>query len=366
MAESHELTIPAHFNIYTGKQYNRDLNVYFSVPNQGVNHETGLLLLISGFGAKAQSNVYRKMREQFADHHNLVTIQCDYFGCEYMQAANNIQVKNSDALEKIMSKEDYESLRPNMNRAQDLLACLSDYECIVGAVEQLNESEASFNDMGFMQALDLLSALYAVKIILRDNEFVYNEDRVIAYGHSHGAFLAYLCNRMAPYDFSLIIDNSAWLKPGYFYASRYVNQQKGNVLLQTEFNYLARQINYDKELLSLPKLYKGFENNTLIIAYQGVADALVNYKEKERFCNSVDHCIFNLIDEEAIDYEMFYSTNHGLKADFIKLFDDIMNKQYLKSLHNHSCSRDSNIEIHYNNRIYSISYDRGLPVMGIK
>lgn len=47
--------------------------------NEGVE-----LLLIAGFGASANSKAYKKMREKFSDVYNLVTIQCDYFGCEFI------------------------------------------------------------------------------------------------------------------------------------------------------------------------------------------------------------------------------------------------------------------------------------------
>ncbi|MEG2337704.1 MAG: DUF2920 family protein, partial [Clostridium sp.] len=91
MAKSYEVEIDAHSSIYK-KDYlennytERKLKVYFSTPDHEVNEQTGILLLIPGFGANANSNVYKKMRKEFADKYNLVTIQCDYFGWEFMQS----------------------------------------------------------------------------------------------------------------------------------------------------------------------------------------------------------------------------------------------------------------------------------------
>lgn len=78
MAEQHSIHIPAHYNIYSGAT-GRELRVDFSIPSEGVNETTGLLLLVPGFGGNIDSKVYSKMRNVFADQFNLITIQCDYF-----------------------------------------------------------------------------------------------------------------------------------------------------------------------------------------------------------------------------------------------------------------------------------------------
>ncbi|MGF9699809.1 hypothetical protein [Paenibacillus sp. MABNR03] len=90
------------------------------------------------------------MRSVFADEYNLVSIQCDYFGLEFMQHS------------------------------------------------PLPESLYNFNDMGIMQALDNLTAIGIVEQILKDNNLNFNAGKVIAYGHSHGAYLAYLLNVLSP------------------------------------------------------------------------------------------------------------------------------------------------------------------------
>ena len=90
MAQEHSLDINTHENIYkdissSGYGYNRKAAVYFSLPDKGVNSDTGLLLLIAGFSGEANSNVHKKMRNYFADKYNLITVQCDYFGYQFMQ-----------------------------------------------------------------------------------------------------------------------------------------------------------------------------------------------------------------------------------------------------------------------------------------
>lgn len=43
-----------------------------------MNLEASIFLFILGYGGTANSNVHKKMRCQFADKYNLVTIQCAY------------------------------------------------------------------------------------------------------------------------------------------------------------------------------------------------------------------------------------------------------------------------------------------------
>ena len=45
-----------------------------------VNENTGMLVLIPGYGGNIDSHVFRKMREVFAEQYNFITVQCDYFG----------------------------------------------------------------------------------------------------------------------------------------------------------------------------------------------------------------------------------------------------------------------------------------------
>lgn len=53
-----------------------------------------------------------------------------------------------------------------------------------------------------------ITAMLSVMNVLYD----INSKKVIIYGQFHGA---YLCNTFTPTNFSLIIDNSAWIYPLY-------------------------------------------------------------------------------------------------------------------------------------------------------
>ncbi|AIF52330.1 DUF2920 family protein [Pelosinus sp. UFO1] len=324
MAKEHTIDIPAHCNIYCNAAL-RTLRVCFSEPSDGINDDTGILLLIPGFGADLNSNVYKKMREIFADQYNLITIQCDYFGQEYMQEPVNMRFDIVRFLEDLSFKNPKLIINESTLSADVIQDLAYKYNITIFRTSNFNETIENFNDMGLMQTLDNLTAILAVIAILNDNKLIFNAKKIIAYGHSHGAYLGYLCNAFAPTLFSLLIDNSAWLFP------RYLNPEtprtivdmiasKDETYVCTYISSLAAQLSQDKELLELPLLYKQFNNNCIISSFHGTTDTLISCTDKKVYCSSIPFCQYNEISAADIDGVIFRSTNHGLDADFLEFF----------------------------------------------
>lgn len=306
LSKDYQVAVPAHPNIYTGSA--RDLTVYFSEPDSGVNKETGLLLLICGYGATSSSNVYKKMRSKFSDDHNLVTVQCDYFGYEFCQQ------------------------------------------------DHLKETLDNFNDMGIMQALDNLTALLVVNEIIKDNGLLFNVNRVMVYGYSHGAYLSYLCNAFAPGLFSCLIDNSAWIYPMHLLFDRTLGHRS--------FEYLAKTLITDTEILLLPVLYERVSNQCIIHCFHGSRDHLINIKDKMSFCSELDLCSFHEINDSDVDGRIFKSSEHGLGADFLLLFDYVMSTFRVDWGYRDQIMID-NHEIQTSLNKYRFDYSQGLPVLYI-
>ena len=362
MAITHNFNINAHHNIYTGNS-NRELKVYFSEPECGVNLETGLLIIIPGFGGSSESNVYKKMRTEFADRHNLVVIQCDYFGSEFMQREKDLSFQlDVDKYKKILNINEIE-----IDTEEDVLALLdqlSFYDCTVTAYEKLKETAENFNDMGFMQALDLLTALNMVKAILRDNSLEYKENKIIAYGHSHGGYLAHLCNILAPEEFDLIIDNSGWVKPVYFMQDRVLQAKYGKMTLEYRFDYFSRRYHKDLNILNLSVLYKKIKNKSELVVFHGVADSLVDYRDKKQLCESLDNAVFNLIDSSDIDKKVFFSVAHGLGANYLEMFDAVIAKEsFSGNTKKHEVHPE--VVIESNVIVYKVNFSDGLPFMSL-
>lgn len=183
------------------------------------------------------------------------------------------------------------------------------------------------------------------------------------YGHSHGAYLAYLCNAFAPNLFSMIIDNSAWIFPVYLESNRYVNTVYGNTILSVQFNYLAKSIDYDEEILHLPSLYKKFNNNCNIICYHGTDDNLISNKDKKNFTRDVNKLFYNEISPNEVDGEIFKSAQHGLGADFIKMFEYAMNSKV--GFNSDKKVSLTNILYKTSKRKYFFDYSTIIPVLKI-
>ena len=363
MAKTYELEIQAQPSVYEPKE--RTMMMYFAEPEDGVNEDTGILLLLAGYGGNAKSRVFEKMRTAFADAYNLLTVQCDYFGYEYMQ--NNISTEiSSEELQKKLSPAELELLQKDYEKYQHILR---------GKVFQqkvdLKETKSSFNDMSWMQAMDNLRAMKVLLDIVRDNQYQINENRIYAYGFSHDAYLAYFCNALSPGLFTAIVENSSYLSPYHLDKTRILTSSEEGILVNQLYTYQAAKFLEDVELLYLPKLYAQFENQADIICYAGETDYMTALEDKKSFLNQVEHSKVETITESRIDMVRFKSTDHGLGADFIELFH-LAYKTHLepKEIQRKKKRKKENHEITYQNISYDstkfhyeVRWEEGMPIL---
>lgn len=272
------------------------------------------------------------MRSEFADKYNLVTIQCDYFGFEFMQEAPGIMYHpDKNQLSEIFLPNELREIYKDDNfNLKTFMALAANNNITVNLKADLSgESENNFNDMGLLQAIDNIVAVLNVLSILYGSGKCFNTKKIIIYGHSHGAYLAYLCNAFAPKLFSLIIDNSAWLCPVYLSSNRLFFGNYGKTNIVIFFDYLAKKLVNDSQILELEFLYSKFQNSCNIISYHGTTDNLIKYEAKSAFCKKVSNCYLQKISQNKVDNVVFKSTNHGLDADFKKLFEASLSKRII-------------------------------------
>ncbi len=374
MAKEYKFNAYGHNSVYLrnylNNNYNkRKFNVYFSEPEMGVNDETGILLLVPGFGGNANSNVYKKMRNTFADKYNLVTIQCDYFGWEFMQSSSNVFIPNLDIkeIEKIFTKDEIKDIY-NEDKGLNLINFINygkKYNINLSLKENLdNENLENFNDMSIMQALDNITAVLRVMSIIYDNNLKFNTKKVMIFGQSQGAYISYLCNRFCPGLFTLLIDNSSWLYPQYIENNRVVTSIVDNLTMQIYFDYLIGRMSIDKELIDLKYLYSNIHNQCKVIAFHGVTDNLISSKEKKDFCGEIYNCLYCEIDSSKVDGNIFKSTNHGLNADFLNLFDFIYNRESFDK--SNLLEFENKVVINTSSNKYTIDYTNILPIFYIR
>lgn len=290
MAIEHEMIATGQPLLQNGKM--RGLKVVFDEPNTGINEDTGMLVLIGGYGSKLTSNIYVKMRSLFADCYNMITLQCDFFGYEYMS--------------------------PDCSKLN----------------VPFQETEDSYHEMGPMQAMDHLIAIKSIMKIIEVNKMAFNKNKIIFYGHSHGAYLSYLCNAFAPKLISAIIDNSAYLFPYYITHDRTVKHtlsqtNQVQVELSHKFHYLVSDLDIDRQIYDLQYLYQRIKNNTKILSYHGSEDTMIPYEDKRKFIQTIDHAILHQVTPEQVDGRIFHSAIHSLDMDFVYFFDHVYHKYHL-------------------------------------
>jgi len=356
MATADTITIPAHHNIYNGNN-KRDLRIDYAIPDNGTNSDTGIFVFVPGFGGHIDSNVYRKMREQFADQYNVVTVQCDYFGSRFMQTAESINLKNgTESLANFLCADEIHEIRTNPT---SFMSIISNYSTTVLVEAALGETKEEFVDMGYMQAIDVVTAIEIIKIILTENHLPFNKERVIGYGQSQGAYLLHLANKLVPHLFSQIIDNAAWVEPIYLSSNRFLYQSYRKATLAVEFDYIVKQFLQDKKALSLHNLYKRFKNGAYIYSCIGTTDNLVDVEDKRKALKGLNNVMFEVIDSTKVDGVIFKSTNHGLDADFLKLVDYVLMK---KPTHINKNKKQVQYYVASSQTRLSVDYSMGLPI----
>lgn len=294
----------------------RSIKMYFAEPEQGAGEHTGILLFIAGYGGHGMSNVYQKMRRVFADQYDLITVQCDYLGSQYMQNDQHLAV-TEEMLRKVLSPREFRDLRKDYTANQHLLAG----KVLAGYIP-LGECAQDYNEMGLGQAMDNLMAVKVLMDIIQENHIQYQDNRIYIYGQSHGAYLAYLCNYLAPGLFAGIVDNSAYLLPYFLEHDREVTKVGEVVTLQKWYHYLVSDQDWDPESYDLRSLYTDYQNHARIVVYHGEEDEMIPLAEKKAFLDTLSNVSLHVVTREMVDGILFRSAAHSLGADLLKVFGE--------------------------------------------
>ncbi len=299
MSQIIEKYIGAHPSIYDKAHNERRIKIAYAIPNDGENCETGILFLLPGYGGNIESNVYRHIREDFSDAYNLIVVQCEYFGSSFMQE------RVPEIAENLSKNEYIEEMNIKLKTV-------------------LEENVQDFNDMGLMQALDIV----ATTLYVLENIKIVNTNRIILFGHSHGAYLAHLANIICPQLFSYIIDISGYIIPYYLDRTRVLGYVLGdNKVIDVLYRYMIterKSIRYNKNLYNLSYLYNKINNHCHILAIQGTEDWMVDYTEKRDFIKSIPYGDIMMVTKQDVDGVIFKDANHGCGLDYIKFLEMVI------------------------------------------
>lgn len=181
----------------------------------------GLVFVIPGFGEDSSSEYARKLREFIADQYALASTSIMYHAIQ-SRPANGGQLGFEDHDIELLTKklqqygspianniaENVNLLDQAITRAKAENRCniqtlfLNQYELLTSSIYP---GQGEYQNFGVMQALD---HLYVLGDLLQNVTF--DKGNIIAFGSSHGGYIANLMAKFAPNSFSAVLDNSSY------------------------------------------------------------------------------------------------------------------------------------------------------------
>lgn len=199
------------------------LNYYITSPTK---KSDGLVFVVAGFGNDSSIEYSKKLREYIANEYNLTAVTVIYH-CFHSRFSNGATLKFIDEdIEllnfklSMMNLEEFSGdigksltkLNSKIYKAKSSRAYPIDRVELLTAqiVPKYNE----YQNFGVMQAID---HLYVLGDILKRGEIEFNRGNIIAFGSSHGGFIANLISKIAPNTLSAVFDNSSYSYPNLRY-----------------------------------------------------------------------------------------------------------------------------------------------------
>ena len=185
------------------------LEYLLTPPDQGVNAETGLVMIVDGDGFTPATSYNTFLRRYLATRTNCLAVGVFYFGCRLnsldfvrlrpnpgffvnLQAAHGIAVSAPAELET-----DTLVRRLCRTLAGQGVTGL-DPSCWL-----IRSFEDEYSSYGLLPALDHLQVIGALM-----QRFPLNRNRFYVIGSSSGGHIAMMMGKLAPHTFSMIVDNS--------------------------------------------------------------------------------------------------------------------------------------------------------------
>jgi len=363
----------------------RSIKYYVKGPDNGLNGNTGCMLVIHGQAEHPNMRYYRTIRNEWANKYNVLAIGVEYLGTKLLSnpsALNKVQlekllqeVKKHYTIEELKAavidgKFEFTRLPPK---------ALFDHICIKG--DLMDEPL----DFGYIQTIDCLTALGALLKYARKNRLSYNPRRIYAYGASMGAHIAQMCGKMAPATLAVIGDMSGFaFIPRAMITGGLVRLSIGKVRITVDFgshysSSASDENYYTDDMLELRNIgqhehlriakQKGPER--VILIFQGIDDKIVPAAGKawvqyHMLLNGV-HSKMYLFHKEDIDGDVILNTDHAI-GNRQKIFEKFADK-YLKedshfmvtTSYPNDFEAKSIINYPTNNGSYLINYNNKYP-----
>ncbi|MHA1597699.1 MAG: DUF2920 family protein [Alphaproteobacteria bacterium] len=334
-AERQEITCP-HADIENAVE-RRPLEYFVTLPDSGVNADTGLIFTICGYGQSPVQEYWRdKLPPYLADNHNCIVVGVNYFGCTAKASINPRPFPEFFA--NLREKYGMEIEAPPGTDVRRLLA----ETCVALAGHGITELDDSFmllddstdeyHSFGLLPALDHLQVLGEML-----TRYAINRKRLYVIGTSYGGYIGLLMGKLAPNTFRMIVDNSGFTQvTGSIYGINDMRRPGRITLFGVSILVLEKGVwsmdpasphffsPHHAMIRDLNNAGHMHASDTRYFCYHAVGDTVAPTDEKIRFRDMADGLMrveLSLIDEAGLDGRLFKTLEHGMQASLRGLFD---------------------------------------------
>ncbi len=326
----------------------KPIEYFATFPDNGINNDTGLILVIPGWGDRADFEYQKdKLRPYLSNKYNCISVGVNYFGAKLHALAGNeskFQILDSNRFATSVynmfgiSQQDYIikgvlqlDILSRILAARGIKSLGMEFRLALRNRLDTNE----YQSFGFLPAIDHIQVLGEVL-----EKYKINRKRLIAFGSSYGGYIALLLGKFAPNTFSVIIDNSGFIKSSLpDIATVELGRESGKVNVngvdyprvpyspwtigdETSPYYFSDSHRCIRNLLLSEHITK---TPTKYYIFHSMEDAIVPVKDNDAFCAMLKEreveVSYKVVNANDIDGRLFKNLNHGMNASLRGIFD---------------------------------------------
>lgn len=307
------------------------LTYHCAAPN--ADGAAGLVFSIPGFGDDASGAYQQSLRRYLAEQHGLLAVTVEYH-CSQARLGNGAVFSVSEdeyrGLVDLCARHHVTLMGPE-SIAQALSQIRVPYEIDL----HISPGNGDYQNFGLMQALDHLRVLQDIR---QGGQVAFDPANVIAFGSSHGGYIAHLLAKFAPNTFRAVIDNSSYTSADFLHlvAPYYIGGIKINCHLVTHWEtqdrnslfYLSAGCRAIRDTASPAHIIAMRQSASTPCQYRmahSIRDDLEPIAKKRLQAQLLSDAGFDVVLEEFGESDvgdgMIKSLGHGMNASLRAVFD---------------------------------------------
>jgi hypothetical protein len=228
-----------------------------------------------------------------------------------------------------------------VNRIFDLLA-VNDVNSLPIHLAFRTGAMHSYSSFGLLPALEHIQVLHDLS-----QKYQIDKKSIVAYGNCYGGYIASLLGKLAPFTFSLVVDNSGYCRVdlcevlgafegrnGYGIirevdGKRFVIPVVPNTIWSLDETNEYYFSDAHRQIRSMLPQHHRVASPTVYCYYHSVNDGLVPIDQKDKTCSilkNYNQVHYQRITEKEVDGKLFGDVSHGMGASMKEMFDLSMEK----------------------------------------